>query len=303
MSAHLALGLGLALVAAFLFNLSYMLQHEALDGGPSVDIAHPVATVKSLFNDKPWLIGTVAGAAGFAIYAISLAFAPLSLVQAFLASGLAFAVPMSVRLTGHVLTRRDTAGAFVMTSALVLLAVGTGSHEATNSFEPLVLASVTVGTVVVSLLLVLVRGNRRAEALSIAGGLLFGISDAVINALVGILRTGFVNLIESPWLWICIATNLGAFFTWQRALQEGRSKALVAVVLMTAATNVLAIGAGFVVFGDALGASPAWEAVHIACFAAIAIAIWLLAPAQVAFTATEPDSEAPKSPAELPVSN
>ena len=292
MSAHLALGLGLALVAAFLFNLSYMLQHQALDGGPSVDIAHPLATVKSLFEDKPWLIGTGAGASGFLIYAVSLAFAPLSLVQAFLASGLAFAVPLSVRLAGHVLTRRDTVGAIVMTSALVLLAIGTGTHESTNSFDTWTLGAVTAGTVLISVLLVFARGERRVEALAVAGGLLFGISDAVINALVGIIKTGFVNLFESPWLWICVATNLAAFFTWQRALQEGKSKALVAVVLMTAATNVLAIGAGFLVFGDALGASSVWQAVHMSCFAAIAVAIWLLAPAQVAATASEPEAAA-----------
>ena len=290
MSAHLALGLGLALASAFLFNLSYMLQHQALDGGPSVDIVHPLATVKSLFEDKPWLIGTVAGAGGFVIHGVALAFAPLSLVQAFLASGLAFAVPMSVHMTGHVLTRRDTIGATVMTSALVLLAVGSGSHESTNSFDTLVLGSVTAGTVIISVLLVFVRGERRVEALSFAGGLLFGISDALINALVGILKEGFVTLLVSPWLWICVATHLAAFFVWQRALQEGKSKALVTVVLMTASTNVLAIGAGFLVFGDSLGTSPAWQAVHIACFAAVAVATWLLAPAQVAATVREAEA-------------
>ena len=293
MHAGLAFGLLLSLTAAFLFNLSYMLQHGALDGGPEVDLRHLAATVKALFSYKPWLIGTLAGAAGFVIYAISLAFAPLSLVQAFLASGLAFAVPMSVRMAGHQLTRRDTVGVSLMTLALVLLAVGTGDHADPNSFTTSTLALFTAATVGVALISALVlRGDRSAEGLAVAGGLLFGISDALINALVGIVKQGPLSLIESPWLWICIATNLGAFFTWQRSLQTGRSKVLVIVVLMTAATNVLAIGAGFLVFGDPLGSSSFWEAVHIGCFAAIGVAIWMLAPAQAAISAV-PATEHP----------
>ena len=289
MNAELAFGLLLSLTAAFLFNLSYMLQHGALDGGPEVDLKHPISTLKGLFSDKPWLIGTFTGAAGFVIYATSLAFAPLSLVQAFLASGLAFAVPMSVRMAGHQLTRRDTVGVSVMTLALVLLAVGTGDHSASNSFTPETLAVFTAATVGMALLFPLIlRGDRSAEALAVAGGLFFGISDALINALVGIIKQGPMQLIESPWLWICIATNIGAFFTWQRSLQIGRTKVLVIVVLMTAATNVLAIGAGFLVFGDPLGSSALWEAVHIVCFAAIGVAIWMLAPAQAAISATPP---------------
>ena len=180
-----------------------------------------------------------------------------------------------------------------MTLALVLLAVGTGDHADPNSFTTSTLALFTAATVGVALISALVlRGDRSAEGLAVAGGLLFGISDALINALVGIVKQGPLSLIESPWLWICIATNLGAFFTWQRSLQTGRSKVLVIVVLMTAATNVLAIGAGFLVFGDPLGSSSFWEAVHIGCFAAIGVAIWMLAPAQAAISAV-PATEHP----------
>jgi drug/metabolite transporter (DMT)-like permease len=288
MDPGLALGLALALVAAFLFNLSYMLQHEALDGGPDVDLMHPLRTVTGLFSDRAWLLGTLTGAGGLAIYTAALALAPLSLVQAFLASGLAFAVPMSVRIAGHVLTRRDTVGAILMTTSLVMLAVGTGEHTSTNSFKSTDLAICTAVTVLPAIgLAIAIRGERRAEALALAGGLFFGISDVLINALVGILKTGFVNLVESPWLIVCIATNLAAFFTWQQSLQIGKAKILAIVVLMTAATNVLAIGAGFVVYGDSLGVSTAWKTVHVICFAAIGVAVWLLAPAQAAITALE----------------
>lgn len=284
----MAIGLLLALAAAFLFNLSYLLQHGALDGGPSIDARRPLSTLKGLFSDAKWLLGALAGLGGFVLHTVALALAPLSIVQAFLASGLAFAVPMSIRMAGHVLTTRDAIGATLMTSALVLLAFGSGEHGATNDFEPGLLLGFTVAMFAVAGLSMLIRGARRAEAVAIAAGVLFGLGDALINALIGVLHGGIVDLVTSPWLAACVFANLAAFFVWQRSLQvAGPGKILAVVVLMTAATKISAIGAGFAVFGDSLGSTPTWEAIHVACFATIAVAGLMLAPAQAAITATE----------------
>jgi len=287
MDAGMALGLLLALAAAFLFNLSYMLQHGALDGTPELTLKRPLRTVRVLFANGKWLAGTFVGIAGFALHAFALALAPLSIVQAFLASGLAFAVPMSVRMAGHVLTARDSVGATMMVTALVLLAFGTGEHGATNDFDPAVLGGFAAAMALLAISGVLVRGRRRPEALALAAGAMFGLGDALINALVGIARGGFPDLVSSPWLLACIAANAAAFFVWQQSLQSGRAKVLAVVVLMTAATKISAISAGFAVFGDSLGATPAWEAIHASCFAAIAVAGWMLAPAQAAITVSE----------------
>ena len=287
MDAGMALGLLLALSAAFLFNLSYMLQHGALGGTPELTLRRPLRTVKVLFGDRKWLAGTSVGLAGFGLHAFALALAPLSIVQAFLASGLAFAVPMSVRMAGHVLTARDSIGATMMVTALVLLAFGTGEHGATNDFEPVTLGGFAVAMAALAAGGTLVRGRRRPEALALAAGAMFGLGDALINALVGIVRGGLVDLATSPWLLACIAANAAAFFVWQQSLQSGRAKVLAVVVLMTAATKISAIGAGFAVFGDSLGATPSWEAIHALCFAAIGLAGWMLAPAQAAITVSE----------------
>ena len=72
--------------------------------------------------------------------------------------------------------------------------------------------------------------------------------------------------------------SVGAFFSFQRGLQDGRPVAVIA--LMTAATNAASIGGGFVVFGDPLGRTPALAAAHALGFALIGLAAWRLAPAQ-----------------------
>jgi hypothetical protein len=56
------------------------------------------------------------------------------------------------------------------------------------------------------------------------------------------------------------------------------------IALMTAGNNVVSIIGGLAVFGDPLGHRPAMAVMHVAAFALIVFAAWLLAPAQAALT-------------------
>ena len=88
-------------------------------------------------------------------------------------------------------------------------------------------------------------GIRRGpvELVGIAAGLLYGASDALFNALVGIAHGGFIAVVKSPWTWICLACALGAFYLLQKAFKDGATKPVGVIALMTASTNVTAIGA------------------------------------------------------------
>ena len=112
-----------------------------------------------------------------------------------------------------------------------------------------------------------------------AGGLAYGAADLVIKGLTGIGRSeGTAAALASPWLAVAVTLSVAAFFCFQRALQDGRPVAVIA--LMTAATNAASIGGGFVVLGDVLGRTPALAAAHALGFAVIGLAAWRLAPAQ-----------------------
>jgi hypothetical protein len=52
------------------------------------------------------------------------------------------------------------------------------------------------------------------------------------------------------------------------------------IVLMTAATNVVAVAAGVVVFAESFGAGTAIATVHLVAMVAIAVASWHLAAVQ-----------------------
>jgi hypothetical protein len=203
-----------------------------------------------------------------------------------LIGGIALLAPAAVRVLGHRLTPREIAGIMLVTIALAVLLVGRGaigvhSHFHNRGLGLYLTASVTAG----GCLLLLKR--RRTQMLAAAGGILYGAADVAIKALTGLAgRHGVSAAATSPWLIATIVASIGAFFCFQRALQSGRPMSVIA--LMTAGNNVVSIIGGLAVFGDPLGHRPTMVLIHVAAFALIVLAAWLLAPAQAAVAAPAP---------------
>jgi hypothetical protein len=275
----LVLGLALAVLASLALNGSYLVQHVGSVKAPAINIRHPLLTVRGLLGSRLWMLGGMLGVGGWLIHIAALTKAPLSLVQCFLAAGIALLTPIAVVRLGHQLRRGEFVGIALIVVALVALALSTGAEGAHSSFGAGALGAYVAGAVAVGIGLATVVGGRRAVALGLAGGVLYGLADVVTKALTGIAHDdGATGVLTSPWLIAAIAANVGAFFAFQRGLQSGTAIAVIA--LMTAGTNVISILGGLLVFGDPLGSTTAIKAVHIAAFVAIAIAGWLLAPAQ-----------------------
>ena len=88
-------GLLLALGSAALINLGFLLQHRGLGAATSTGMAVALrsAVRKPHLAERPG-----AGLDGFAAQIVAVAIAPLSLVQAFAAGGLALSVPLAAGL-------------------------------------------------------------------------------------------------------------------------------------------------------------------------------------------------------------
>lgn len=285
MSGTVLLGVSLGLLSSVLFNVSYLIQHKALDGeGPSLEFTTaPLRSIRELLTHPLWMLGGILGLVGMAVYLVALAFAPISLVQAFLAGGLILTVPLSAMISQHRPTKRELTGAALMTGALVLFAFGTGAEGATNDFGDLGMA-VLVGGVCVGSLLASRRGQSRGpvELVGVASGLLHGAADALQNGLVGIAKSSVVALFTSVWTYACIAVSVAAFVLLQQAFKDGQEKPVGVIALMTASTNVTAIGAGILIFHDPLGTTPFWKVVHVLAFLLVLASGWLLSTAQAA---------------------
>jgi hypothetical protein len=303
MAGVLLLGFGLAIASSLALNAGYLLQHLGGAGAPAVDARRPVATVRALLRSPVWVVGMGTNLFGSVLHIGAIAVAPLSLVQAFSAAGLALVVPASARVAGSPLHRAERVAVGVIIAALALLAISpaTTSSSPVSAGVPLLflgLALLAAGV------LATMRGVRRGAALALVAGLLYGLSDAATKGFTSAAGHGALGAVLSPWPPVIVALCAAAFFALQRGLQIGA--AATVIVLMTAATNVIAVAAGVVVFAESFGAGAGVAALHLGAMTAIAGASWHLAAVQArigerrAAPAVEPARHPRRPAASLP---
>lgn len=275
MTAGIAAGLALAVAASLALNTGFLLQHGGASEAPPVDARRPIATLAGLLRQRVWLLGLVLGTAGWAMHVAALSRAPLSLVQAFVAGGLALLAPIATRWFGQTLTRAESVAVAVMAVGLAALALGVHEPRNGDALPGAALGLFLAGSGGVA---AIVATRRAAVPLAVAGGLLYGAADTAIKALTLVdSRHGLGAAAVSPWLPVAVVFTAAAFFAFQRALQLGPP--VTAIALMTAATFVVSIAAGLVVLSEAVG-HGAIGMLHLAAFAAVIGATCVLAPAQ-----------------------
>src|SRR5207302_1122059 len=96
---QMEVGLGLAFVSAFVVNWAYSREHDAAAAMPRFSVRQPVRFVRLLLSERRWVLAFAAETAGWLCYVAALRLAPLSLVQAVCASGIAVLALVSVH--GH----------------------------------------------------------------------------------------------------------------------------------------------------------------------------------------------------------
>jgi hypothetical protein len=264
-------GLTLAATASLALNAGYLLQHLGGATAPSVDLRRPLATLRGLLGSRTWVAGTAVGLAGSVLHAGALSQAPLTLVQAFAAGGLAVLVPVAARVTRTRLRASERIGVAIIVVALTALAVhpAVSALEAAPALAPLLAIVAAAAALAVS-------GRRAPALLGFATGVLYGVADAAIKAFAAEPR------LVSPWPVLFVGSCGVAFFAFQRALQIG--SAVTVVALMTAALNLTSVLVGLALFGERLGASTPVTCMHALAMAGAGLGAWWLTRAQARLT-------------------
>jgi enterochelin esterase-like enzyme len=271
------LGLMLAVVSAALINLGFLLQQRGLAHGMGDGLRAWLAALRN----RTWLGGQAIGWLGFAVQILAVALAPLSLVQAFAAGGLALSVPLAAGIFGHPVPRAQAVAVTVVAGGLAVLSLGMPRPGGGMS------SAVMIGAGLLALALaagIWDRGGAAARA--IASGLLYGLADAAIKAvaLAGHAH-GAAGLI-SGWTLVAAAATFGGFLAFQAALRRG--DAVSAISLMTLLATLTALGFGLAAFRESLGSSPALTAVHLAGIAVVLGCVPALADGEFRQSAPRP---------------
>jgi hypothetical protein len=240
-----SIGLVLALVSALAVNWAYAREHDAVAALPAFSPLQPRRFVSTLVGNRSWLLAFACESAGWLVYVGALRLAPISLVQAVCASGIA--VLAFAAAHGHPtrLARAEQLAVVVAFAGLLLLSlslVGTRQpdHRPDLAAVALWLGCVLAGGIVLALTSL---GLARAPALGLAAGLLFAGGDIC------------AKLVVYGGAWLLALVALVAFYGLGTSLLQGsfqHGDALTAAGLATLTTNAVPIAAGFVVFGEEL---------------------------------------------------
>jgi hypothetical protein len=244
------IGLTLAFVSALVTNTAYSLEHDAVAALPPLSPRRPFRSVQFLLRDRRWLIAFGAETAGWLMYVAALRLAPLALVQAVAASGVAVLAFATARGHPSRLARREQLAVVLALAGLTLLAFSLTGTTASDQHPPVIgvviwLAACAGGAV---LLIAMPTHFARAASLGLAAGLLF--ADGDISAkLVGY---------GGPWL-VALASLIAAY----------------AIGTRTMVTNAVPIAAGFVLFGETLphGVGAVLQIAAFACLVVSAVAL------------------------------
>jgi hypothetical protein len=278
-----SIGLVLAFVSAIAVNWAYSQEHDAAARMPAFSARRPLRFVSLLIADRSWLVGFATESAGWLVYVAALRLAPISLVQAVCASGIAVLAFVTARGHPSRLARHEQVAVAVAFIGLILLAVSlfdTRQVDQPPGWVPVAIWLVCLAGP--ALMLSRLRlGLARAPALGLAAGLFFAGGD--ISA----------KLVGYGGVWFVAATTLIVCYALGTSLLQGgfqHGNALTAAGIATLATNAVPIVAGFVLFGEQLPRG-AKGALQLAAFASLVVSAAFLARATAPTVAVLPVAE------------
>jgi drug/metabolite transporter (DMT)-like permease len=261
-----------AIVGALALNYAIYLEKKAVGSLPEVQFKHLGTTLKAFITDKPWMYAQIVNVIGFVLYSVALAFAPVSIVEPIVASGVVLLAYLAIKRLGETPRRIDyiAMGMTVLGVALigVSLAEGLPKDKLNHGWEIPLFTVVIIGLAVIVPLVMRGSKAKLSVGLGISVGLFFGIA-AVFQRL---LMLYLVNISEHwdlflIFLFACIATYAIAFVLLQAALQKGM--AIIVAPVYNGLMELVPIIIGTMALNEAFPASNLLKVVRLLAFALI----------------------------------
>jgi drug/metabolite transporter (DMT)-like permease len=272
----------LALVCAAATQLGFLYKYRGANAAPKVDVRHPLRTARSLFSSKYFAIGWAIATGAWLFHVAALAFAPLSVVQAVLSTGVVIMAVMAERLFGFEVHPRQWLGVGMTAVGLMLLVVTLpATHGAHSSYSLAGMIAFESAMLVLGALLISgprfgAPDHHHGLMLGAAAGILFGVSDVAIKALTGLGGEGVLGIVLSPWMGVAILGSVIAFYASARGLQDGEAVPVIAAT--STAANVSCIAGGIIVFGDPMPGDFLGIAVQFLAFTMVVMAALVTPP-------------------------
>ncbi len=272
----------LAFAAAFLFALGTVLQQKGTLS-ESAESSLQADFLARLARQPVWLAGVVIVIAGFGLQAWALDLGRLIVVQPIQTTSVVFALPLGVWLTAQAVTRREVAGAVMVTAGLVAfvaLANTTGGTDDASA-AGWIIAGVACTVLSAALVVFTVRSRPsvRAAAVGSASGILFGLAAALTVSTVDVVGDGVEALLTDWHGYALIVVAAAAFWLTQIALQNGLE---LAIATNQALTSAVAVVLAIAIFNEELRGSALEDVGALAALALATYGLYVLLLSQPA---------------------
>jgi hypothetical protein len=238
------LAIVLTIVSAIAVNWAYVREHDAAAALPELSLRRPLRSAGILLRDRAWVTAFTIETAGFLAFVGALALAPLALVQALAAGGIAVLAFLTSRMAAVRLERREVVGVTAAGVGLVLLAISLagGSDQGSRGSWLAILAWLAVsGLVVAAALRFGPRLIGGGAAYGVGAGVLFAAGDVTTET----VTTGGARFAFLPALFAAYGLGTGVL---QLGFQRGG--ALATAGTATLLTNALPIVAGTTLYSE-----------------------------------------------------
>ncbi len=251
-------GLGLALLSTTAYNYGLIVEKQALGQLPAIGGGGRIVSfVASLATSPRWLAGFTLMLFGLAFQVLALLFAPVTLVQPVIASGVAVVIVLSRLVLHERLGRLQYACVAVMALSVVLLALSAEGAPAQvgHQVSGIRLAAIAIASCLLALAAAVsalrASGHGRhggAVAFGVATGLLYGVAALAIKGVSGTLLhshgigSTVLTLVSSPYPYVMAACSAAGLLLFQTALQRCRISIVAPVSNVLGSVYFIVVG-------------------------------------------------------------
>ena len=272
--------LSLAILASALMALGLLMMKTRSAHLPMASGANVIGAIVAWIRDPVWIGGLGVQTVGWACYVIAVSRAPVSMVAVMGQGGIALFVVASVVILGERASPREWVGIAAIMLGMLMLTLSLQGGEADGAFEPgTLLVLTTLLTVAALAPMAVPRMNASGTAAAIFSGVAFGLGGLFTKAmtleLAGNAGSLALRIVSCPYVYALIVANIIGIVMLQNSFHSAR--AIIAMPLSGALSNIVPIVGGMIVFGERLPAGSIPAAMRVGAFALTIAAGALLA--------------------------
>jgi uncharacterized membrane protein len=262
--------LSLAVLASVLMALGLLMMKSRSSHLPLAAGANTIGAIVAWISDPMWFGGLAVQTAGWACYVIAVSRAPVSMVAVMMQGGIGLFVVASVVILGERATPREWVGIGAIVFGMLMLTLSLRSGEAEGAFAPATLLIFTVLLTAAGLApMAVARMNASGAAAAIFSGVAFGLGALCTKAMTlefaGDAASLTLRLVSSPYVYGMVVANILGIVMLQNSFHSAR--AIIAMPLSGALSNIVPIVGGMIVFGERLPAGSMPAAMRVGAFA------------------------------------